>query len=186
MTRVVAGAARGRRLKVPPGTTTRPTADRVREAMFSSLESLLGGFSGIRVLDLYAGSGALGLEALSRGAAKVTLVESDARAVRVVRANVAAVGLPGAVVVHDRAERAAPGTDVYDLVVADPPYSVASADVSAILAGLAGRSLAPGAVVVVERDRRSEPLRWPEGVSGLRERRYGETVLWYGRAAGTS
>ena len=96
MTRVIAGAARGRRLAVPTGGGTRPTADRAREALFSTLESLLGPWAGRRVLDLYAGSGAVGLEALSRGAAHVLLVESDARAARTITGNVAVVGLPGA------------------------------------------------------------------------------------------
>jgi 16S rRNA (guanine966-N2)-methyltransferase len=185
VTRIVAGAARGRRLRVPPGVTTRPTSDRVREALFSSLESSLGGFAGLHVLDLYAGSGALGLEALSRGAANVTLVESDARAVCAIRANLAALGLPGGVVVHDRVERFSAGETRYDVVLADPPYSLASAQLSAVLGGLTRAALAPGALVVVERDRRSERFEWPDGLAGLRERAYGETVLWYGRSAET-
>lgn len=116
MTRVIAGEAGGRRLAVPPGTTTRPTSDRAREGLFSSLLSELGALDGKRVLDLYAGSGAIGLEALSRGAESVLLVESDPRAAAVIKANVAAVGLPGATVTVDRVERllarppAPPGT----------------------------------------------------------------------------
>src|ERR1700759_3399274 len=98
LTRVIAGAAGGGRLRVPPGNSTRPTSDRAREGLFSSLLSELGDFRGLRVLDLYAGSGAVGLEALSRGASSVLLVESDARAAAVVRANIAAVALPGAAV----------------------------------------------------------------------------------------
>ncbi|WP_166351856.1 RsmD family RNA methyltransferase [Phytoactinopolyspora limicola] len=223
MTRIVAGSARGRRLRVPPGQATRPTADRVREALFSSLESTLGGFSGVRMLDLYAGSGAVGLEALSRGATHVTFVESAARAVRTIRANVTTVGLPGTSIVHDRVERwlaagrtpraaEAPDTSAtdaaaassatsrtaddlqrrsvdrghpVDLVVADPPYALTTGEMENILALLVRGWLAPDALVVVERDRRSEPIEWPAGLTGLRERAYGETVLWYGRSAGT-
>src|ERR1700760_4531983 len=105
VTRVIAGAAGGRRLQVPPGNGTRPTSDRAREGLFSSVLSELGGFDGLRVLDLYAGSGAVGLEALSRGADRVLLVESDARAAAVIRANIAAVALPGAAVAAARGEQ---------------------------------------------------------------------------------
>ena len=111
MPRIVAGAARGRRLAAPPGRGTRPTADRAREALFSALEAQLGSLAGRRVADLYAGSGAVGLEALSRGASAVVLVESDPAAVRSLRANVDAVGLPGAEVVAGRVERVVSRTD---------------------------------------------------------------------------
>src|SRR6201986_3751625 len=124
MTRVIAGQARGRRLQVPAGRTTRPTGDRVREAMFAAAGSILGSFAGTRVLDLYAGSGAAGLEALSRGAAHALLVESDARAAQLTRANIAAVGLDGAELVRDRVERLLlsrrfpAGKEQYDVVFA--------------------------------------------------------------------
>lgn len=188
MTRIVAGAAGGRRLSVPPGNRTRPTSDRVREALFSSLTATFGGgpggLGGLRVLDLYAGSGALGLEALSRGAEHCLLVESDARAAAVIRANVKAVGLPGAVVVASPVERVltAPPDAPYDVVLADPPYAMIDAELSGVLVSLAAGWLAPDAVVVVERDRRSAPVTWPDDIAPGRERRYGETVLWYGRA----
>src|ERR1700722_11489626 len=105
MTRVIAGVAGGRRLAVPPGDGTRPTSDRAREGLFASVMSEFGGLDGVQVMDLYAGSGALGLEALSRGAASVLLVEADARAAAVIKANAAVVGLPGATVATDRVER---------------------------------------------------------------------------------
>lgn len=106
MTRVIAGTAGGRRLAVPPGTGTRPTSDRAREGLFSTWQSLLGGpLEGDRVLDLYAGSGAVGLEALSRGAGHTLLVEADARAARTIRENVKALGLPGAEVRPGKAEQ---------------------------------------------------------------------------------
>lgn len=186
MTRIVAGRARGRRLTVPAGDRTRPTSDRVREALFSSVEAELGALSGLRVLDLYAGSGALGLEALSRGAAHVLLVEAEQKAVQAIKANVAAVGLDGAVVQPARAEQVLAGApaEPYDLVLADPPYALAGTVVTELLARLVERWLAPEALVVVERPRRAEPLDWPPGLVAQRERRYGETMLWYGQPAG--
>jgi len=202
MTRVIAGAAGGRRLAVPRGTATRPTSDRAREGLFASVLSELGSLDGKRVLDLYAGSGAVGLEALSRGASHVLLVESDARAAAVIKANIAAVGLAGAVVAADRAERllarppVAPGGPAgqakmpdhdlshmpfrYDLVFADPPYAVAAAAVSRVLTLLSAGWLADDALVVVERATRSGPLDWPPGYLPGKSRRYGEATFWFG------
>lgn len=186
MTRIVAGMARGRRLTVPRGDGTRPTSDRVREALFSSLESVLGTLVGLRVLDLYAGSGALGLEALSRGAAHATLVDSDPAAVRAIRANIVAVGTDRAEVVPARVERvvSTPPAEPFDLVLADPPYGLPGSDLTAVLASLSDGWLAPGALLVIERPKRGDPVDWPAGLIGERDRRYGETVLWYGRPAG--
>jgi 16S rRNA (guanine966-N2)-methyltransferase len=192
MTRVIAGAAGGRRLTVPPGQGTRPTSDRAREGMFSSWEAQLGAsgpgaWQGLRVLDLYGGSGAVGLEALSRGAAHVLLVESDARAARTIRQNVRALGLPGAEVRHAKAEQLVAGAApeaAYDLVFLDPPYAVSDERVQEILLTLrSGLWLAGPALVTVERSTRGGRFRWPEGFEGLRSRRYGEGTLWYGRAA---
>lgn len=186
MTRIVAGAARGRRLKVPGGSGTRPTPDRVREALFSSLESIFGSLNGLRVLDLFAGSGALGLEAVSRGAGYAMLVESDPNAVQAIRSNVAAVGL-GEVDVRSASVRrllAAPPDKPFDLVLADPPYSMDSAEITDILTALATGWLAPDGIVVIERPSRGDPVRWPSGLVAVRDRRYGETTLWYGRPAG--
>ena len=186
MTRVIGGTAGGRRLAVPRGTSTRPTSDRAREGLFSSVQSELGSLTGKRVLDLYAGSGAVGLEALSRGAGYVLLVESDARTAAVIKANVAAIGMPGARVITDRAERllgrppgAAPA-DRYDLVFADPPYAVTADTVTRVLTLLAGGWLADGALVVVERATRSGALEWPPGYQPGKSRRYGEATFWYG------
>ena len=184
MTRVIAGTARGRRLQVPSGLVTRPTADRAREGLFSSLLSLLE-LQGARVLDLYAGSGALGLEALSRGAGSATLVEDDADAVVVLRANVADLGLVGAHVVAQPVERflaVDPGLESeqqrYDLALLDPPYDV---DVAPVLE-LLHPWLVAGAVVVAERRSRGSALVWPAGYEPVRERRYGEATLWYAHA----
>jgi 16S rRNA (guanine966-N2)-methyltransferase len=191
MTRVIAGQAGGRRLAVPPGTTTRPTSDRAREGLFASLLSELGTFDGVRVLDLYAGSGAIGLEALSRGAGRVLLVESDARAAAVIKANVKALGLAGATVAVDRVERllARPPAgrqdqdqdqDRFDLVIADPPYALADDAVTRVLTLLQGSWLADGALVVIERATRSGPVDWTPGFLPGKSRRYGEATFWYG------
>ncbi len=189
--RVIAGEAGGRRLAVPGGRETRPTSDRAREGLFATISSIVGSLAGARVLDLYAGSGAVGLEALSRGAGHVLLVEAGARAGRVIRANIESLGLPGAQVIVDRTERVlARGPEDaggrYDVVFADPPYALDGEEVSAMLTALADRAwLAPGALVIVERATRSGPVRWPEGYVQDRARRYGEATFWYGLAAET-
>jgi 16S rRNA (guanine966-N2)-methyltransferase len=174
--RVIAGAARGRRLGVPAGDRTRPTADRVKEALFSSLQPRL---AGARVLDLYAGAGGLGLEALSRGASAVTFVESDRRALRSLRANIEVVALPGAEVVGLDVGRALT-SDVlvgpFDLVLLDPPYRLSDEELGEVLVALAPL-LAPGAHVVVERDRRAGTPRWPAGLLPAEPRRYGDTAV---------
>ena len=187
MPRVIAGHAGGRRLAVPHGRDTRPTSDRAREGLFATISSVAGPLDGARVLDLYAGSGAVGLEALSRGAGHVLLVEPGARAVRVIQENISSIGLPGAVLVTDRVERVlarGPDGDPYDVVFADPPYALADAAVERVLALLTEAGwLAPGALVVVERATRSGPVSWPDGFVPDRERRYGEATFWYGLAA---
>jgi 16S rRNA (guanine966-N2)-methyltransferase len=199
VTRVIAGLARGRRLAVPSGRLTRPTSDRAREGLFGTLTAIRGSLHGARVLDLYAGSGAVGLEALSRGADRVLFVEADPGAAQVIRDNLATVGLPGGQLVTSRVERLlarGPGGSTpgggehsgepgYDVVVADPPYAVTDEDVAAMLAALRdGSWLAPGAVVAVERATRSGPVPWPPGYAADRSRRYGEGTFWYGLAAG--
>ena len=185
--RVIAGEAGGRRLAVPEGRETRPTSDRAREGLFATVTSIAGPLAGARVLDLYAGSGAIGLEALSRGAEHVLLVESGARAAGVIRANIDAIGLPGATVIAGRVDRvlargpAHPGGR-YDLAFADPPYAEPDEEVSRVLRLLTGVGwLASRALVVVERATRSGPVRWPEGFVPDRARRYGEATFWYGR-----
>jgi 16S rRNA (guanine966-N2)-methyltransferase len=194
MTRLVGGRAGGRRLVVPAGRGTRPTSDRAREALFSTLHAERGSLDGSRFLDLYAGSGAVGLEALSRGAAHVLLVESAVPALTALRANVAAVGLPGALVFPVPVERLAdrnPDGGPYDVVFADPPYAVGGAALGDRLEGLAGRGwLTEGALVVVERPARAAAFDWPTGFVPLKDRRYGDTRLgyglWYGHPADRS
>lgn len=191
MTRIIAGSAGGRRLAVPPGRSVRPTSDRTREGLFAAVLAVLGSLDGAAVLDLYAGSGAVGLEALSRGASDVLLVESDPAAAQIIRRNILTVGLPGASVLRDRADRALrrgpAGARPRDLVFADPPYAAGDAEVEQVLCLLVNQGwLAPEALVIVERDARSAAPQWPPGYAQDRSRRYGETVLWYGRATGAS
>jgi 16S rRNA (guanine966-N2)-methyltransferase len=152
---------------------------------------MLGSLEGTCVLDLYAGSGAVGLEALSRGAADVVLIESDPGAAQIIRKNIEALGLRGACLVQDkvgRALRRGPGpSGPRDFVFADPPYATTDDELSQVLATLADTGwLAAGALVVVERDARSGPPRWPVPYTQDRSRKYGETVLWYGRASGAA
>lgn len=185
MTRIVAGVLGGRRIAAPPGARTRPTSDRVREALFSSLAAMTD-LDGTRFADLYAGSGAVGLEALSRGAAHVLLVESDPKAARIVRENIAALrAAPDAQLISGKvAQVLAAGSEggAYDIVFADPPYAVPDEEITGMLAALVnGGWLAADAVVVVERATRSGPVTWVNGITGQRSRRYGETTLWYGR-----
>lgn len=180
--RVIAGEARGRRLQAPRGDRTRPTSDRVREALFSSVA---GQVAGATVLDLYAGSGALGIEALSRGAAFAVFVETDRGALRAIDANLSALRL------HARARVAAvdagrfcrgPGPEVFDLVVCDPPYTEGlAAVIDRIVALDRAGGLRPGAVVAVERDRRDLGLAapTPPPLVHVRDRAYGDTVLRY-------
>jgi len=183
VTRLVAGKYGGRRIGTPPGTDTRPTSDRVREALFGAL----GDLTGLRFLDLYAGSGAIGLEAASRGASQVLLVESDPRAGRVIRDNIALLRA-GAVarLAPSRVESVLPGgplADPYDIVVADPPYPTPETEITALLSGLVEHGwLAEDALVVIERSSRSPEPAWVPGITSERSRRYGETTLWYGRA----
>ncbi len=167
--RIVAGAARGRRLVTPEGTATRPTGDRVREATFNALTSL-GALGGARVIDLYAGSGAMGLEALSRGASSATFVDNDPRAVSAIRANVTATGFTDeAEVVRSDVQWFLAGHRAdADLAILDPPYALADEAWTSLLTSLVA------GVAVLESDRE---LAVPEGWEILRARRYGTTVI---------
>jgi 16S rRNA (guanine966-N2)-methyltransferase len=189
MTRIIGGSAGGRRINTPSGVGTRPTSDRVREALFSAVESWCGSLQGLRFLDLYAGSGAVGLEAWSRGAGVVTLVEQDRKTASLITANAKHLGFtkadvrvaPVAGTLHT------PPAAPYDIAFLDPPYPLDNAKVDDDLAALVGNAwLVPGALVVVERSARSAAPTWPEGLEPTRSRRYGETVLWYGHAANGS
>jgi 16S rRNA (guanine966-N2)-methyltransferase len=173
MTRIIGGVAGGRRIAVPP-TGTRPTADRVREALFSLLEAR-GAIEDADVLDLFAGSGALGLEALSRGASTAVLVERDPRACAVIESNAGVAGVHGALVRRSAVLaylRRTPSP--VDLVLVDPPYTDPVDDVLALLP----RWTRPGGLVVVERDTRSPAPAWPEALQTEPPRTYGETTLY--------
>lgn len=159
------------------GRGTRPTTDRVREALFNVLTARID-FAGIRVLDLYAGSGALGLEALSRGAASALFVESDARAAAVIEQNVAALGVRGAAVRRGSVASVLAGgaPRPVDLVLADPPYEVDDAQVADMITALVSAGwTAPGSVAVVERSASGADIAWPQGWSPWKSRRYGDT-----------
>ena len=185
MTRIIGGIAGGRRLATPRGQATRPTSDRVREALFSAVESWCGSLDGLRFLDLYAGSGAVGLEGWSRGAGVVTLVEHDRRTAALISRNAAALGFAKADVVAASVASTLAATPAapYDVVFSDPPYPLPDAAVTADLVALVTHGwLVPDALVVVERSVRGPDLVWPDGLRGHRSKRYGETVLWYGHA----
>lgn len=185
MTRIIGGTAGGRRLTTPRGDATRPTSDRVREALFSAVESWCGSLSGLRFLDLYAGSGAVGLEAWSRGAGVVTLVEQDRRTAALISRNARDLGFAKADVVAGSVATVllTPPTAPYDVAFLDPPYPLDNARVEADLAALVRHDwLVPEALVVVERSSRTQPLAWPVGLAAHRQRKYGETMLWYGHA----
>jgi len=189
VTRIIGGVAGGRRIKAPAGGLTRPTTDRVREALFSAVDAALGSLQGLRFLDVYAGSGAVGLEARSRGAAFVTLVEQNRRTADLIRDNVRVLGLGDVEVLVSDAARALgrppqPSRAPYDVAFLDPPYAVPTEEVSSVLAALREHGwLARRALVVVERSSRGPDLTWPEGFEAGRTKRYGETSLWYGHAS---
>jgi 16S rRNA (guanine966-N2)-methyltransferase len=188
--RVIAGSARGRRIEVPAGAATRPTTDRVREALFSAIVSWAGtgdlapegSLSGLGLCDLYAGSGAIGLEAASRGASPVLLVEADRRMAALAGRNAANLGLRAEVrAVRVEALLGRPAPRAFEVMVADPPYELDSVQVSALLAeAVAGGWLAAHGLAVVERSRRSPGLRWPDVFSHSWTKTYGETLLEFG------
>lgn len=191
MSRIIAGRARGRQLRVPPGERTRPTTDRVREALFSTLAAWAGGAEeapeeqlvGIRLLDLYAGSGAIGLEAVSRGAKEAVLVEAHRPVVELIRRNAAATGLADRVRVQPVGVTVflAGEPEPFDVVWLDPPYSMSTADVDAVLARIARGWLAADGLVVVERSARDPAPHWPALLPERWARRYGETQLHFAR-----
>jgi 16S rRNA (guanine966-N2)-methyltransferase len=185
MTRIIAGTHGGRRLSAPTGAQTRPTSDRVREAFFSTLDTIVD-LTGTRFADLYAGSGAVGLEALSRGAARTLMVEAEAKAARVIRDNIVTLKAgDSARLVTGKVLTVLAGPPEggpYDVVFADPPYAVTDEEVTQVQQALVDQGwLAPDAVVIIERSTRGAPLTWVDGITADRSRRYGETTLWYGR-----
>lgn len=207
MSRIVAGSAGGRRIRMPSGPGTRPTADRVREAVFSAVAAWAGtadrpageALAGLAFLDLYAGSGAVGLEAASRGAGPVLLVERDRRTAAHIRSSADELGLPVDVRGGDVAEllRRPPGKTLipqggttpleppdkhgFDVVFADPPYEVDTPLLEAQLADLVAHGwLAGSALVLLERSRRSPAPAWPPLLTATWSRPYGETIVYFG------
>ena len=171
--RIIAGQWRGRKIEAPPGLGTRPTSDRAREGLFSMLQSRLGNFEGLQVADLFAGTGALGLEALSRGAAHCTFVEKDQAALAILRRNIERLGAADRADVRAQAvEHAPPPTRLCDLILVDAPYATGLAQ-----AGLerAADWLAPGGWISVETA--GEPLAVPDGLEAKAERRFGKAVI---------
>lgn len=181
MTRIVAGSYGGRRLRVPP-KGTRPTTERAREAVFASLEHA-DAVDGAAVLDLYAGSGALGLEALSRGADEVLFVEADQRAAGILRGNIAGLRTDRARVVRGTAANvlATPPARRFDLALADPPFGLDDGELATVFEELAAAWLNPGATVVIERAARDTVPPWPNSLEPIRERRYGDAIVYVAR-----
>ncbi|WP_026929549.1 16S rRNA (guanine(966)-N(2))-methyltransferase RsmD [Glycomyces tenuis] len=182
MTRIIAGALKGRRLATPPGDRTRPTSDRVREALFNSLAPG-GDLEGLRFADLYAGSGAVGIEAVSRGAEHALFVESHPLTAKLLRRNITELAVEDCLVVSAPVEKALASApqEPYDIVFADPPYAVTDQAIAAMLEALVEHDwLAPDADVVVERAGRDASVPWPAKIAEDRVRRYGTTALCYG------
>lgn len=183
MTRIIAGKFGGRRIDVPKANT-RPTSDRVREALFASLTSRLGSFADLKVLDLFAGSGALGIEALSRGAAGAEFVDSASAAVRVIKKNLAELGINAKVYQRKATAFCAQSGQRFDLVFLDPPYDVKNAEITEILELLVTNDrLNAEALIVVERAK-GPGFEWPMRYEQIDQREYGQTVLWYGHFHG--
>lgn len=185
MTRIISGIAGGLRLTAPNGSATRPTSDRVREALFSAIVSDFGSLEGLRFLDLYAGSGAVGLEAWSRGAGVVKLVEQDRKTAGLIAKNAAGIGFSRAKITAVSVATFLAGVPSapYDIVFLDPPYALPEENVAADLARLAdGGWLSAGALVIVERSARTPEPVWPPGIEPGKSKKYGETRIWYGHA----
>ncbi|MEY4311323.1 MAG: rRNA ((966)-N(2))-methyltransferase RsmD [Actinomycetota bacterium] len=182
MTRIISGDLRGREIKVP-SSVTRPTASRVREAIFSAVQHALAGFEDLRVLDLYAGSGACAIESISRGASDAVAIEKDSRAAEVIRANATSlkidnlrvVAMDVSVALHDQ-----PQFGKFDLVFIDPPYALGDQVITGELELLTNGWLEDGAVVVVERDKNSK-FEIPNSYTEIRRKVYGDTSVWYGQ-----
>ena len=182
MTRIIAGSLKGRRLATPSGDRTRPTSDRVREALFNALAPG-GDLTGHRFADLYAGSGAVGLEAISRGAEHALFVESHFQTAKLLRRNITDLGVEDAEVISASVEKvlSSPPGEPYDIVFADPPYAVTDEAVSSMLGSLVANGwLAEDADVVIERSSRDAAVPWPPEISEDRVRKYGTTALCYG------
>jgi 16S rRNA (guanine966-N2)-methyltransferase len=181
--RIVAGTYRGRALKAPVGETTRPTTDRVREAVFSAIAAIAGSdLGGGVVLDAFAGSGALGLEALSRGCSHVVFVEQDRAALTAIRANIGALRAEADCTVmsgdvFDLAERKTLAHPPYSLLMLDPPYRLDAVQVASLVATLVENGQLDDGAVVVWEHAADTSIEWPEGFSATKSKRYGSTEV---------
>ena len=183
MTRIIAGAAKGRRLKVPD-SQVRPTSDRVREAIFNTVSTLVTDIEREDVLDLFAGTGALGLEALSRGARSATFVECAGPVIQVLRDNIATVGFGGEVLQQDVLRWDSALTTQASLVFLDPPYETPQTQIQQLLVRLLTLGVfTPDAIVILEGPTAWIDWDWPSGFVALRQRVYGGTCVWYGGVA---
>ena len=187
--RIIAGLAKGRNLISPSGAT-RPTSDRAREALFSTLESEFGSINDLTVLDLYCGSGAVGAEALSRGAAVVYAVDNDEKATNVTRQNFALLenisGVGTTSVITSSVGKFLDKTSElqFDVIFLDPPYDLPNNEIEKTLSAIVkNRFLKPSAVVAIERDSKSKKLNWPAGLKELKERKYGAATIFYAEPA---
>ena len=182
MTRIVGGEWGGRRVSVP-SAGVRPTSERVRESVCNRIEHLVGGLAELTALDIYAGSGAVGLELLSRGLSQAVFVEQDRGVLRVLRDNIASLKAETAEVLPVSAERVAERLqDKFDIVFMDPPYEVPTARILSVVRGLvSGDCIAENGLVVVELARRSGPFEWPDAIQSIDYRDYGDTRVWYGQ-----
>jgi 16S rRNA (guanine966-N2)-methyltransferase len=187
--RIISGIAKGRSLSSVAGPT-RPTSDRAREGLFSSLLSEFGDFVGLSVLDLFAGSGAIGLEALSRGASLVAAVEQDPNACKTISKNaelVSSAGPAGKFVLHSKSVENFlddASSISYDVIFVDPPYEQPANEIAALLEKALLRGfISSNCVIAVERDAKGDKFLWPTGLSAMRERNYGQAVIYYGTPA---
>jgi 16S rRNA (guanine966-N2)-methyltransferase len=190
LSRIIAGSRRGRRIAMPLGDRTRPTSDRVREALFSAITAWAGtaaepaerSLAGLAFCDLYAGSGAVGLEAASRGATPVLLVERDGRTAQLIKSNSEALQLSVEIATTSVARLLRrPPAQSFDVVFADPPYELETGVVNDQLQQLVDNHwVGPGSLIVVERSRRSPELVWPASAAKRWSRAYGETILSFG------
>ena len=191
--RIIAGSAKGKVLISPPDSRTRPTSDRAREGLFSSLESEFSSLVGLTFLDLFAGSGAVGVEALSRGAAVVHSVESegDVGAISISNFQLVKSAAGSYRVFHSKAERflesdQAAQKDKYDIIFMDPPYEISNAAIEALLQIIVTRELLqPHGIVAIERESKSAPFTWPHPLEAIKVRSYGQGSIYYGGYSAT-
>ena len=186
--RIIAGSAKGKTLVSPPDSQARPTSDRAREGLFSSLESEFSSLQGLHFLDLFAGSGAVGVEALSRGASVVHAVESESSVESITTKNFQSIKLPNGIfrVFHTTVARFLESDHAlekgkYDIIFMDPPYELSNQAIEELLEVIKDRDLlAPHGILAIERKSKSSPFTWPTGMEEIKVRSYGQGSIFYG------